>query len=369
MLPICDLDVLVIGAGGAGALAAIEASEDAALRVAVVSRGPISQCGLTPTANGGTAKATSPEAFFDEMVAAGEFLNDQNLVWFLANQINPSLERLRGMGLNLFSYKPTRCCVPSVISLQKFRSILAKRSNVRLFEDVLITSLLKDRGRIAGAIGLDLRSGTFLAFRARVVVLATGGCVGDMYPLSSDNPFGISSCASGVGHMLAFKAGAELVDMEMIQFVPIPIAPAAARNLRFFPDFWASPYYDRHGKVLLEDVSQFVANSYSYPFARLVHETEQRGDGPVYIDQTLFDEAAIPKGGVPVWEPGGRASTCSTSTRSSGRSRYPSGRTSTWGACTPMSTRRPAFRACWWPGKRPARSTVRCAFTVSASAR
>ncbi len=98
--------------------------------------------------------------------------------------------------------------------------------------------------------------------------------------------------------------------MEMIQFVPIPTEPAAAKNLRFFPDFWASPYYDRHGKVLLEDASQFVANSYSYSFARLVHETELRGDGPSILTRRRSMRLPSPRARCQSGERGGRASSC-----------------------------------------------------------
>jgi len=306
MFPFHDLDVLIIGAGGAGALAAIEASADPGLRVALLSRGPVSQSGLTPTANGGTAR-TVPDAidgaqkFFEEMVRSGGYLNDQNLAWFLAENIAPSLEKVRQLGVEQVSYKPDRCCVPGVQSLKKFRTLLAARPNVRLFEDVLVTRLLKDGDRVSGALALDLRTGEGMSFRARVIVLATGGCVGEMYRLTSDNPFGISSNAAGVGHMMAFQAGARLVDMEQIQFVPIPCDPEAARNLRFFPDFFASPYYDRHGNIIEANPTRFVGNTYSYEFARLVYETEKRGDGPVHIDQARSQNPNVPPGKVPTW--------------------------------------------------------------------
>lgn len=302
-----DVDVLIIGGGGAGTLAALEASEDAGLQVALLSRGPIAQCGLTPTANGGTARTNlevpnSADVFFDEMVSAGGYLNDQNLVWFLANNIDTDLEKIKQLGVEQIAYRPGRCAVPGTQSLKKLRQHLAKRPNVTILEDVLATRMLKDEDRISGATVLDLRTGQYLVFRARVVVLATGGCCGEMYPLSSDNPFGISSKAAGVGHMLAFVAGARLVDMEQIQFVPIPRDPQAALNLRFFPDFFASPYYDRHGQIFEKNPYRFVGATYSYEFARLLYETEKRGDGPVYIDQGSLEKPSLPSWGqVPMW--------------------------------------------------------------------
>ena len=72
-------DVLVIGGGGAGALAALEASKDERLRVMLVSKGPIGMSGLTPTANGGTAGAGSEDDLFKLMINTGRFLNHQGL--------------------------------------------------------------------------------------------------------------------------------------------------------------------------------------------------------------------------------------------------------------------------------------------------
>jgi succinate dehydrogenase/fumarate reductase flavoprotein subunit len=235
------------------------------------------------------------------MVKAGGYLNDQNLAWFLAENIAPALNKVfNELGVELWNTPPTYCYVPGTQSLKKFRAHLAKRPNVTLLEDVLVTRLLKDGDHVSGAIALDLRTGECLAFRARVVVVATGGCSGEMFPLSSDNPFGISSNAAGAGHVLAFHSGARLVDMEQIQFVPIPVQPSAACNLRFYPEFFASPYYDRHGNVLEQNPQRFVGGTYSYEFARLVYETEKRGDGPVYIDQARAQNPDVKPDNVPI---------------------------------------------------------------------
>jgi succinate dehydrogenase/fumarate reductase flavoprotein subunit len=305
MFSVKDFDILIIGSGGAGAMAAIEASVDPNLKVAVLSRAPMGQCGLTPTANGGTANAAKDQPngvqeFFDFMIKAGDYLNDQDLAWLMAEKSVASIQRVAALGVEITPYKKDRCCLPSVGTLKEVRAHLTKRPNVSLLEDVLVTRLLKDDGRISGVIAIELRTGNYLVCQARVVVLTTGGCVGELYPLSSDNPFGVSSNAAGVGHMMALQAGAELVDMEMIQFVPIPIEPRACLNLRFFPDFWACPYYDCHGNVLVQDPTRFVGGSYSYPFTRMVYETEKRGDGPVYIDQG-HDGKPVPKGGIGIW--------------------------------------------------------------------
>jgi len=93
-----NCDVLVIGGGGSGVLAALEASTDETLNIALISRGPVGQCGLTPTANGGAliaGPAIDPSLLFEEMVYAGRFLNDQDVIWFMNHEAGPCLERLK----------------------------------------------------------------------------------------------------------------------------------------------------------------------------------------------------------------------------------------------------------------------------------
>ena len=68
-------------------------------------------------------------------------------------------------------------------------------------------------------------TGELFFIEAKAIVLATGGSTGELYPHTSNNPFGVTTDATGTGHIMALRAGAELVDMEMIQFVPLPATP------------------------------------------------------------------------------------------------------------------------------------------------
>ena len=129
-------DVLIVGGGGSGAIAATQASRDQGLKVIIASRGPISRSGLTPTGNGGTAASSSAEEMFKVMVTAGEFLNDQRIAWFMVNEIQNSLQELRKLGVPVFPMGPKSVCVPSVETLAILRKELVKRPNVELLEDV-----------------------------------------------------------------------------------------------------------------------------------------------------------------------------------------------------------------------------------------
>ena len=277
-------DVLIVGGGGAGALAAIEASRDEHLKVMLVSRGPIGMSGLTPTANGGTAAGGSEEGRFNVMITTGRFLNDQDLAWFMTHEIEHALEKLRMMGLSVEPLGPSAVAVQSSAMLRKLRRHIISKQNIELREDVFVTRLFASPEGVAGVTALDFVTGDLFAIEARAIVLATGGSTGELYPHSSNNPFGVSTNASGTGHAMAFRAGADLVDMEMIQFVPLP-AHARCLHIRYFPEFWKGPYRDRFGDVVVDDAGRYgAAASYSPELVQKVYFEMEKGRGPIHID-------------------------------------------------------------------------------------
>jgi len=282
--PTFKCDVLIIGGGGAGVLAAMEASKQKHLKIAVVSKGPVGRSGLTPTANGGTAFHLSPEGTFKEMVTAGCFLNDQSLVWLMATKAPPILEMLKSFGITTVPIRPTsRCVLPDEL-LPTCRKKIVSSPNVQLWEDVLVTRLIKSDGGISAATALNLTTGEFFVIEVKAVIIATGGLVGELYPFTSNNPFGVTTDSSGSGHAMAYLAGAELVDMEMIQFVPLP-ANQRCLNLRYFPEFWDGPYMNCHGDMVESDLDAYEGKSYNYQFVQKIFREIEKGNGPIYIDR------------------------------------------------------------------------------------
>lgn len=298
-MKIKECDVLVIGGGGSGALASLEASGHEHLKIILACKGPVGQSGLTPTANGGTRGRGSPEFLFEDMVTAGCFLNDQELVWFMVNQIPTCLERLKQMGIAFVPLGERSVCVPSTEALKRLRALILTRPNIELIEDILITRLLKSDGKLTGATALDLATGEFLVIKAAAVVVATGGSTGELYPHTSNNPFGVTTGSSGTGHAMAYLAGADLIDMEMIQFVPLPSNPRCL-YLRYFPDFWAGPYQNRLGDVIESNPNTYQGESYSYRFIRKLFEEVEKGNGPISIDQRQLADSP-PGGAIKSW--------------------------------------------------------------------
>jgi fumarate reductase (CoM/CoB) subunit A len=232
-------DVLVIGAGGAGARAAIEAARNPRLQIMVLNQGPIGKSGLTAMANGGMQWVShpedSPKYFFEDIVRVGCFLNDQNLIEILTEEAPERAEELIRWGAKPLEFDdrrgsgpspdspgsrpsyPRSHLIPGVTYMAALRDELARHPNVTLMEDVLATKLLKDGNRVVGATVLNIRNGEYLVIEAKATVLAAGG-LGELYTHSSNAPFGMRGHATGMGYALAYHAGAELIDMEMVQF-------------------------------------------------------------------------------------------------------------------------------------------------------
>ncbi len=230
-------DVLVIGAGGAGARAAIEAAKsDGKLQVMVLNQGPIGKSGLTSMANGGMQWVShpddSPRYLFEDIIRIGAYLNERNLVEVLTEEAPARAAELIGWGAKTLSFGgkggsaevsspgrsfPRGHYIPGVTYMAALKEELARHANVTVLEDSIATKLLTEGPRVTGATVLNIRSGECFAVGAKATVLAAGG-LGEIYPHSTNAPFAMHGHATGMGYAMAYHAGAELIDMEMVQF-------------------------------------------------------------------------------------------------------------------------------------------------------
>jgi len=235
MRTVIESDVLVIGSGGAGCRAAIEASRQNA-QVVLVTKGLFGRCGATSmsttsynAAFGHTDPEDSPLVHFKDTVVGGSFLSDQELAYILARDAPQRMMDLEGFGA-IFMRKGSKffqihnpgstysrvCYLDEITGRHILFTLRGEiiRYGVKTFPETLITSLITQDQQVVGAAGLDLRRGDFLFFKAKSIVLALGGA-GQIYPTTS-NPSDIT----GDGYALAYRAGAKLIDMEMVQFFP-----------------------------------------------------------------------------------------------------------------------------------------------------
>ena len=241
-------DVLIIGSGGAGSRAAIEV-DDAGLKALIVSKGLSFRSGCTGMAEGGynavfktVDKDDSIEAHIKDTLKGGSYLNDEKLVNILVNESPKRLIDLENYGA-LFDRQESgqidqrpfggqtyrRTCYQGDRTgaelLNALKEEIIKR-DIECIEEVMITSLVTDDDQVIGATGLDLKDSSLIYFKAKSVILASGGA-GQLYPVTS-NTFQ----KNGDGFAIAYRAGANLVDMEQVQFHPTGmVAPESKKGV------------------------------------------------------------------------------------------------------------------------------------------
>ncbi|MBI3214820.1 MAG: fumarate reductase/succinate dehydrogenase flavoprotein subunit [Mycobacterium sp.] len=241
-------DVVVIGAGGAGLRAVIEARERG-LRVAVVTKSLFGKA-HTVMAEGGCAAAMrnvntkdSWQVHFGDTMRGGKFLNNWRMAELHAQEAPDRVWELETYGALFDRTKDgkisqrnfgghtyprlahvgdrtgleiIRTLQQKIVSLQQEdkRELGDYDARIRVFHECSITDLIKDGDRIAGAFGYYRETGKFVLFEAPAIVLATGG-IGKSFKVSSN-----SWEYTGDGHALALRAGSGLINMEFIQFHP-----------------------------------------------------------------------------------------------------------------------------------------------------
>jgi succinate dehydrogenase flavoprotein subunit len=242
-----SFDVVVVGAGGAGLRAAIEASAQGA-RTALVCKSLLGKA-HTVMAEGGIAAALAnvyPEdnwrIHFRDTMRGGKMLCNWRMAQIHAQEAPERVLELEEWGAlfdrtadgrilqrDFGGHRYARLAhVGDRTGLEMIRTLQhrAVQAGIEVFMECTITRLLQDGDRIAGALGYWRESGRFVVLRAPAVVLATGG-VGKAYKVTSN-----SWEYTGDGHALALWAGADLIDMEFVQFHPTGMVwPPSVRGI------------------------------------------------------------------------------------------------------------------------------------------
>lgn len=229
---IMDAHVLVVGSGGAGIRAAIEASRYG--DVVMVSKTIAGKGGCTPMAEGGYNAVLRDQDSIDvhreDTLAGGAYLNDPELVDVLVREAPERMTDLIRWGAVFdvtaecrVAQRPfggqrfPRTCYAGDRTGHEIVMTLLERldaTDTHIYQEVTVIDLVTDEnGAVAGAIALD-RDGEVVLFRADATVLATGGGT-QVYDISTN-----SAAGTGDGFAMAYRAGAELIDMEMVQFHP-----------------------------------------------------------------------------------------------------------------------------------------------------
>lgn len=269
-----ETGVLVIGGGAAGLRAALAAAE-AGAEVLVVNKGPVARSGITLAAAGGMQAPFHPEdsaeQYFQDTLRCGYELVDPNLARLLAEGACRAVTDLERFGAKFVRRDDGRYSLGKFPGQSQPRNLFVKgggigmaaalakvckaRGDIRMIDDFFVTGLVNGasvgKRSVAGAMGIHLHTGEVTLIRARSVVLATGGCqwLWEVNDCPTD--------ATGEGLMAAFRAGATLVDMEMVLFYPSVIVwPPSLKGAFVHYEFLAESIldgnvYDRDGRPVL----------------------------------------------------------------------------------------------------------------------
>ena len=245
--PVLEHDVLVIGAGGAGLRAAIEASA-AGVSVGLICKSLLGKA-HTVMAEGGVAASLGNvdprdnwKVHFSDTMRGGQYVNNWRMAELHAKEAPDRVRELEAWGAvfdrtpdgrilqrNFGGHRyPRLAHVGDRTGLELIRTLQDHgiHQGIDVHMEFTVVSLLKESGRVVGVMGYEREHGRFKVFRAKAVVLATGG-VGRAYQITSNSWEG-----TGDGISLAYHAGAELIDMEFIQFHPTGMVwPPSVRGI------------------------------------------------------------------------------------------------------------------------------------------
>jgi succinate dehydrogenase/fumarate reductase flavoprotein subunit len=255
-------DVLVIGSGGAGLRAAIEAS-DLGVSTTLISNGVMGKSGATMLAGAditldgaGAAKIglvgneeDSKEKFFHDIIVQGYYLNNQKLVEAYVRDAPARTKELIDWGVK-YTWDGKRAVLTQGIELNRVLTEQTRKRKITILDDVYATDLLTEGSTVVGAVGVDVNQGEVQVFRAKSVVVATGGWQ-RAYSFTSA-PGGMTGAMQGA----ALRAGASLVNMEMVTFCPNVILWPPALRGDIFPYILIEMFGDlleKHGRPFLRD--------------------------------------------------------------------------------------------------------------------
>ncbi|HKV54480.1 MAG TPA: fumarate reductase (quinol) flavoprotein subunit [Candidatus Binataceae bacterium] len=228
-------DILLIGGGGAGLRAAIAIAEaNPRIDIAMVSK-VYPMRSHTVSAEGGAAGVAGKDDTIDEhcydTVSGSDWLGDQDAIEAFCNEVPKELLRLEHWGCPWSREPDGRIAVRPFGGMKKMRTWFAadktgfhmlhtlfqtslKYTSITRYDETFATKLLIDDGAVSGVVGVELRTGRVRAITAKAVIICTGGC-GRVFPFTTN-----ANICTGDGMALAYRAGAPLKDMEMVQYHP-----------------------------------------------------------------------------------------------------------------------------------------------------
>jgi succinate dehydrogenase/fumarate reductase flavoprotein subunit len=327
-----DCDVLIVGAGGAGMYAAIAAARAGAERVLLADKSLIGRGGATVMAQMTVAAALGEEcpdewtAHLEDTLASGRGLCDENLAALLCREAPVRVREMaqwrvgwarRADGhiaqVTAPGHSRPRCCYVDFLNTgpavaATLRRQISQVAAIRRVGNLNVTDIVTADGEAAGAVAIDSATGEAVTIAAKAVIIAAGGLTRIFRRNSASANMG------GDGYALALAAGADLIDMEFVQF--FPIGHLAPRLVGMDPIMWDPFRYKLGGRLLDGSGREFLADygsdettSYTTPrdlatYAITTEVTAGRGSphGGVYLSFTHVPKSALEAAFGPVIE-------------------------------------------------------------------
>lgn len=308
---VVETDVLVLGGGIAGCIAAIRAKEFG-VDVVLVDRGSIGRSGLSPcmsgTLNYFDLETDDFDAWFREFVEAGEWVNDQECLesifkesteligdletWGAVFQKNDQGKFVRAAGAGMIHSRNIFMIYGGLQLMLAVRGEVLRRG-VRVVERVMSTDLLASdgkeltNGKIVGAVGFNVRTGKFYVFKAKATIIATGGTLsGQMRCILPVN--------SGDGKGMGFRAGAQMRNVDLTSYglrlrdFAGPIGP----GLGIF-DAVGAHFINAQGNRFMQKWDrQAMERARRVTVVKAIATEEREERGPVYVDATHLSDAS-----------------------------------------------------------------------------
>ena len=267
-------DVLVVGAGGAGMYAAISAARNGA-DVVLVDKSLIGRGGATIMAQMTVAAAVGEQEqdhwthHLRDTLEAGRGLCNEELAAVLCEEAPVRIREMEEWKVGWAregnylkqvmapGHQVERCVYVDFLNTgpavaKTLRTQLGRADNLRRAGELTVTDIILDGDQVVGAVGLDVETGEPVRIEANAVILAAGGLT-RLYQRNS-----ASVNMGGDSYALALRAGAELIDMEFVQF--FPIGHLAPRMVGMDPIMWDPFRYKLGGRLLNADGEEFVQN-------------------------------------------------------------------------------------------------------------
>ncbi len=300
-------EVLVIGSGGAGLRAAIEAARSGCSTL-ILSKGKVNRSGATVLAGANISadvecdgrslyamgfpeagKDDSKDAWFEEIVHQGMFLNNQKLVEIYVGDAPDRVRELIDWGISVPRLESERGISVSSKELLDVLMGKVKDAGVQWENNVEAVDLLLTDGRVSGALGVRIVTGDFVTYTAKAVVLATGGWH-SLYPLTSGG-----TDLTGDGQAMAYRAGAELVNMEMVTFCPNTVVAPRRYQGSIVPYVLHTTGY---GHLLNKKGEQFLDKYFDRDLMNLALHTEWNKLLVSFVEASEIEQEGTDNGGL-----------------------------------------------------------------------